>query len=210
MRLKLAALGFLTVSIVVASANTVQAIPRTIVLVSKTQAIQPSTYYPPDLEIPSGIVIEAAPSEAELAEPAAHALSVMFQAAYQAGLTPVLLSGYRSYASQEVLYRNALQNLGEFQNSVAPPGHSEHQLGLAADIGSFGVFCPAQTCFAFTREAVWFQAHAHSYGFIQRYPLRTELVTGYTYEPWHYRYVGVRLANVLYRSGQTLDEYSEH
>ena len=92
-------------------------------------------------------------------------------------------------------------------SDVAPPGESEHQTGLAADIVLKNNFCSAQTCFACSRAAAWLAEHAPQYGFVLRYPLHQEAATGYPYEPWHFRYVGKTLAERLQARDQTLEEY---
>lgn len=179
-------------------------------LVNQSHPLQPRDYVPPNLVVPP-VALEHPASidpEMQLRAPAAAALSYMFQAAHQAGINLVLSSGYRSYTDQALLYASDLGQYGPAAaEMVAPPGTSEHQTGLAADIILSNFYCAAQGCFAITRAAAWLQANSYRYDFILRYPDYQQSSTGYEYEPWHYRYVGPVLATKLYRSGQTLEEY---
>lgn len=90
---------------------------------------------------------------------------------------------------------------------VAEPGHSEHQTGLTMDVSGSTGECAADECFAGTPEAQWLADHAVTFGFIIRYPLGKEAITGYHYEPWHLRYVGVTVSTAIAASGLTLEEY---
>jgi D-alanyl-D-alanine carboxypeptidase len=122
-----------------------------------------------------------------------------------------LQSGYRSYSFQVNLYNGYVKQQGQAtaDRQSARPGYSEHQTGLAADLG--GVTQPAcnvAQCFAKTPEGAWLAANAHTYGFIVRYGADDEETTGYDYEPWHIRYVGIELAAEMHRKGiQTLEEF---
>lgn len=89
----------------------------------------------------------------------------------------------------------------------AVPGHSEHQTGLAIDVSGSDGKCAASDCFAGTPEADWIAQHAPEYGFIIRYPEGKEAITGYKYEPWHIRYVGVDIAKDIAAQNLTLEEY---
>lgn len=119
------------------------------------------------------------------------------------GLNLPLVSGYRSYSTQQSLYNKYVKKDGEEVASTysAKPGHSEHQTGLAFDIGS------VDRSFANTNEAKWIEENAHLYGFIVRYPKDKTNITGYIYEPWHVRYLGVDVATKVKKSGLTLEEY---
>lgn len=124
-------------------------------------------------------------------------------AAAQEGLNIWLASGYRSYDYQSRIYNNYANLYGSSTADTfsARPGYSEHQTGLAIDVNSI------DDSFANTEEAKWLAAHAHEYGFIIRYPKGKESITGYKYEPWHIRYLGVETATAVYNSGLTLEEY---
>jgi D-alanyl-D-alanine carboxypeptidase len=89
----------------------------------------------------------------------------------------------------------------------ARPGHSEHQTGLTMDVSGHSGTCAAEDCFADTKEALWLADHAAEHGFIVRYPKGKEAVTGYKYEPWHLRYVGVESAQEITKQKITLEEY---
>ena len=112
-------------------------------------------------------------------------------------------SGYRSYHDQELIYDNYVKEDGKelADTYSARPGFSEHQTGLVIDCNT------VDDAFGYTPEATWLAQHAHEYGFIIRYPMGKESITGYQYEPWHIRYVGSKLATKLYKSGQCLEEY---
>lgn len=124
-------------------------------------------------------------------------------AAASEGLNIWLASGYRSYERQATIYQNYLNWYGQEKTDTlsARPGHSEHQTGLAIDVNS------VTDSFANTPEAAWLAEHAHEYGFIIRYPKGKEHITGYKYEPWHIRYLGVETATAVYNSGLCLEEY---
>lgn len=132
------------------------------------------------------------------------ALNKMFaDAKAEKNLDMWVCSGFRSYTVQKNLYnsyvsRDGVKNADRYS---ARPGYSEHQTGLAFDINY------ADSRFTGTAQAVWLAENAHKYGFILRYPEGKESVTGYMYEPWHYRYIGVENAEKIYASGLTLEEY---
>ena len=113
------------------------------------------------------------------------------------------LSAYRSYEKQYKIYNNNLQTKGvEGTNSVsAKPGYSEHQTGLTVDINLLSKE------FDKTNEYHWMKENAYKYGFIERYPKDNEKITGYEYEPWHYRYVGKEVAEQIQNENITFDEY---
>lgn len=132
------------------------------------------------------------------------ALNKMFaDAKAEKNLDMWVCSGFRSYNVQKGLYnsyvrRDGVKNADRYS---ARPGYSEHQTGLAFDINY------ADSRFTGTPQAVWLAENAHKYGFILRYPEGKESVTGYMYEPWHYRYIGVENAEKIYASRLTLEEY---
>ena len=126
---------------------------------------------------------------------------------YNLGYNIYLQSPYRSYATQEYLYNSYVQKSSkkEADTYSARPGHSEHQTGLSVDV------CQKGNCsidnFGNTKEYDWMKNNAHKYGFIIRYPKDKEYITGYIYEPWHYRYVGVEQATYIYENNLTFEEY---
>ncbi|MDD2489633.1 MAG: M15 family metallopeptidase [Bacilli bacterium] len=121
-------------------------------------------------------------------------------------LTIKVVSGYRSYDSQEAVYKRYVDRDGEEKANTysAKPGHSEHQTGLALDIYNTVL---SFSNFEKTVEYAWVKNNAHRYGFIVRYPLNKEDITGYKYEPWHIRYVGEEIATYIYENNITFDEY---
>jgi len=122
------------------------------------------------------------------------------------GLDIIASSTYRSYSTQQTLYNNYAKRDGSAMADTysARAGHSEHQLGLALDVTKRGT---NYTNFDQYDEFDWMQENAHLYGFILRYPKGKEHITGYMYESWHYRYLGVDLATKVYNSGLTYEEY---
>lgn len=117
------------------------------------------------------------------------------------------LSGYRSYADQERVYKQYEDYKGtKYADSIAArPGYSEHQTGLSLDI--YSKECQTQAGFKDSKTYAWLIKNAHRFGFILRYPENKQKLTGYNYESWHYRYVGVELATKVYEEGITYDEY---
>lgn len=141
---------------------------------------------------------------------AATALEQMNSEALSRGIRMHLRSGYRSYWTQNTLYNNYVSQYGRASADTfsARPGHSEHQTGLAFDLGDRDVpSCDLAACFANTKSGVYVAQNAHRFGFIIRYPKGKDSITGYTYEPWHLRYVGVSAATNIYNSGKTMEEY---
>lgn len=121
-------------------------------------------------------------------------------------LTIVAISGYRSYYYQENLYNNYVENDSKEKADTyaARPGHSEHQTGLTIDVSNGEL---PFTRFDETEEFNWMVNNAHNYGFILRYKKDTENITGYSYESWHYRYVGIDIATEIYNKNITYEEY---
>ena len=134
----------------------------------------------------------------------------MEKAAKKAGFTITAFSGFRSYDYQKELYDKyvARDGKGNADRYSARPGHSEHQTGLAFDIGEVGredLWLTA--AFGETPAGQWLIQNAHQYGFILRYPEGKEKITGFMYESWHFRYLGQDMATNVYKSGKTLEEY---
>ncbi|WP_229052269.1 D-alanyl-D-alanine carboxypeptidase family protein [Aeromicrobium sp. Leaf350] len=114
-----------------------------------------------------------------------------------------IISGYRSFARQSQNYAQRVASVGQevADRGMARPGHSEHQTGLAIDVNQLS------TSFGQTEAGRWIAANAHRFGFIVRYPDGKEAATGFKYEPWHLRYLGVEFATELTASGLTIEEY---
>lgn len=141
---------------------------------------------------------------------AASALEALFEGAAEAGLTLYATSGYRSYSTQKAVFDRKAAERGEqaANRSVAKPGYSEHQTGLAMDIeGETTLGTSLTEAFGESPEGIWVAEHCHEYGFIIRYPKDKTNITGYTYEPWHIRYVGVEAAMEITELGVTFEEY---
>lgn len=144
-----------------------------------------------------------------LRKEAAAALESMFAAALrEAGHTLYAASGYRSYGHQQILYNGRVAERGRAraERTVANPGASEHQLGLAMDVQSPNTLNLNQS-FGDTQEGKWVADNAHRFGYILRYKAEWTEVTGYAYEPWHIRYVGIAHAGAIHRLNIPLEEY---
>jgi LAS superfamily LD-carboxypeptidase LdcB len=137
-----------------------------------------------------------------MTESSATQLYKMSQDMEKIGLQLVAISGYRSFEGQKKLFDiyAPIMNRGVY-NRVAPPGHSEHQLGTTIDVASDIKSGPE---FALTAESKWIETNAHKYGFIVSYDEGHEDKTGYMYEPWHLRYVGVSNATILKKGEYSL------
>ena len=168
------------------------------VCVNKNRKIS-SDYEPEDLILPN---VRAMNSKSSLymRKEAALALENLFNAAEEQGLYLYATSGYRSYSTQKSIYN-------PYSGYSAPPGASEHQLGLAMDVTLSEYGSKLYVKFGQSEEGIWLRENAHKYGFIIRYLEGKEDITGYNYEPWHIRYLGEDLAKELYETGITLEEY---
>jgi D-alanyl-D-alanine carboxypeptidase len=134
-----------------------------------------------------------------LAKPAADGFRALKAAVYKAKQgTLCLNSGYRSYATQAATYKTQVARYGirVAENLAAHPGYSEHQTGLAADVSTTKLGCRI-TNFGASNTAKWIAKNAWQYGFIVRYPNGETATTGYQYEPWHLRFVGIELATKM-------------
>ena len=131
----------------------------------------------------------------------------MWNAANKEGYYLMINSSFRNYQDQESVYNAYKNTSGEtYANSIATkPGFSEHQTGLALDI--FSKSNTNKNTFKDSPEARWLKENAYKYGFILRYPEEFEEITGISFEPWHYRYVGKDIAKYIYENNITFDEY---
>lgn len=140
------------------------------------------------------------------------ALEAMFAAAQQeTGLTLTSISGFRGYTKQSVIYKRKLKNVrgdqAKADDYVARPGTSEHQMGLAMDVGVKGSKTALTAKFGETQAGRWLKENCHRFGFIIRYPLGKEDITGYQYEPWHVRYVGLAHAQKIHEQDVPMEIY---
>lgn len=144
-----------------------------------------------------------------LREMALEMLRALWYQANEDGVILSIRSAYRSYATQERLFYDYASRHGEEEANrfSARPGQSEHQLGTTVDFG--GTAADLTAAFAETEQGLWLADNAHRFGFALSYPEGKEQITGYIFEPWHYRYIGVEAAHAWKDSGLTLKEFLE-
>lgn len=142
----------------------------------------------------------------KLVKSSADAFTELVNSALKENLFIKGISGYRSYTYQDNLYNKYVKIDGKdiADTYSARAGYSEHQTGLAVDISNNKT---SYMEFETTKEFVWMQENAHKYGFILRYPKDKENITGYKYEPWHYRFVGAPIATYIKKHNITYEEY---
>lgn len=170
-------------------------------------------YMPNNLVIPNiSLVAEKSDERNLVSATMVKDLEAMFYDAQKEGLNLFLSNGYRGYASQVYLYNEDIQNNGKKDSDyVAKPGESEHQLGLAVDITSRDMTFELNQSFENTKEGAWALENAYKYGFILRYPKTKEDITGYKYEPWHYRYIGNKtISKICHDKDLTLEELLDY
>jgi D-alanyl-D-alanine carboxypeptidase len=179
--------------------------PESITVLANKHHQLPGDYTPQDLE---EINPDYSIQGLLLRHTARIAFEEMCREAGYEGITLTAISTYRSYDYQEKVYfskKSTEINLEAYQRErdkvSARAGHSEHQTGLAVDINDL------EETFELTQEGKWLAVNSYRYGFILRYPKGKEFITGYSYEPWHFRYIGTELAKVFYFHGLTFDEF---
>lgn len=175
-----------------------------LVLVNKNNKLTKS-FIPPCLE---KLNTKYSHNEKYLRKEARIAFEKLSKAAAKENYSIIAVSTYRSFEYQENLFKKYVQEKGRKYalNCSAKPGHSEHQTGLAVDVeGSNKDY----NLFAESPEFNWMRDNAHKFGFILRYPKGKENITGFKYEPWHYRYVGIDIATIIYEENLTLEEWKE-
>ena len=182
------------------------------VVVNKQRQISPLKYQPVSLAFPAFPKPKVQnPFGLQMREEAAVAAVELATAMADVGKgTLILNSGFRTYKNQQGLYNRTrdTRGLAVAEKLSARPGHSEHQLGLAADFSVRGQGCVIMVCFGKTEAGIWLAENAHQYGFVLRYPKGYKPVTGFQYEPWHFRYVGIELATEMKTNGiRTLEEF---
>ncbi|MBE6160436.1 MAG: D-alanyl-D-alanine carboxypeptidase family protein [Lactobacillales bacterium] len=176
----------------------------TLVLVNKNNKLK-------DDFIPNNLIkldLKHSNDEKYLKKEAALAFYKLSSDAKKLGYRIIVVSAYRSYTYQEKLFDYYVKEKGinYALNCSAKAGHSEHQTGLAIDVEGSNF---DYDLFSESKEFVWMRDNAHKYGFILRYPKGKEDITGFKYEPWHYRYVGKEVAKNIYEKNITLEEYFE-
>ena len=164
-----------------------------------------SDYVPNDLE---PIDLAYSCKDKYLRHEARIAFESLSKKAKEEGLDIIAVSAYRSYDYQDKLYGNYVKEKGKYYADLASArsGHSEHQTGLALDVSDISL---DYDNFEKTKEFDWMINNAHKYGFILRYPKAKFHITGFKYEPWHYRYVGASVATYIYNNNITLEEYKK-
>lgn len=174
--------------------------------ITKTFQALPEDYTPPSLKEISGSVKTIGTNC--LRSDTLPYLEKMFNGARKDGVYLAVTSGYRSPKIQKYLYDYWLRRFGSYALSVvALPGKSEHQLGTTVDLTDASVgYTGVSPRFARGVGAKWLIKHAREYGFIMSYPEGSRRDTGYRYEPWHWRYVGVEMADFLHEQGLTFNE----
>jgi D-alanyl-D-alanine carboxypeptidase len=180
------------------------------IIVNKQHPLQPITYAPSDLRYPNVTLRVPGQTEMQMRDPAATALEKMFVGAEAAGYKLQVSTAYRGYSYQKTLYDGYVASAGQTaaDQESARPGYSEHQTGLAVDIRAQSDKCSLEACFGTMPEGDWLATNAYKYGFLLRYPADKVKVTGYEYEPWHFRYIGTDLSQELHKQNiQTLEEF---
>jgi D-alanyl-D-alanine carboxypeptidase len=195
---------------VVDGKSTIQNPANVLALVNKYNYL-PNNYIPNDLVRPNVefSFTDLKLEKAYMRKEAAAALEQMFKDAKNSGIELCAVSGYRAYSRQKNLFDAEVNHVGEVQaeQAVAIPGTSEHQTGLAMDITGKSTELHLTEGFANTKEGKWLAQNAHRFGFILRYPKGKEGITHYEYEPWHFRYVGIKAATIMFKKNWTLEEY---
>lgn len=185
--------------------------PTSIWVIANKSRPLPADYRPADLLQPNVPILDSkSRDEMSVRGTIAKPLETMLADAAAEGINLRLASGFRSYDLQQTYYESYVRTYGqaEADRFSARPGTSEHQTGLVVDLSTIGSSCYLDACFATEPGGKWVAENGHKYGFIVRYPESKESITGYIYEPWHLRYVGMDLAaEVNKQGGVTLEEF---
>lgn len=180
-----------------------------LILVNRNHPL-PDGYQPETQRLSNGLLVDT-----RIYQP----LMELLEAGNQEGCAFLVCSAYRPYERQVELYQNKIlkyqgwgysyeEACARTEETISIPGCSEHQAGLAVDIVTVR-HQVLNEAFANTKAGKWLAEHAHEYGFILRYPKDKEEVTGISYEPWHFRYVGKEAAAEIFELGCCLEEYKE-
>ena len=177
-----------------------------LVIVNKEFAVS-ENYEPNDMVEIDGVL--STNQNLKVKKEAYQAYKKMLAAAQEAGLNFSICSAYRSYDLQKSLYDNSLATNGKeyTEKMFAYPGKSEHHTGYAIDVTSPSMNWGLSQDFVDDPDGAWITEHCSEYGFIIRYPKGKEEITGYMYEPWHIRYVGIEVAKYITQNGLTFEEY---
>lgn len=195
-----------------ASAGSPMTEPGGILCLVNRESVLDKSYEPDDLIKPDVDTRKESLQDRIYMRPeAAHALEDMFAAALtEKGYSLLAVSGYRSYGYQQVLFNQKASAVGAAKASltVAKAGQSEHQLALAMDVQCADEPTLSED-FAYTKEGQWVEENAHRFGFIIRYKEEWTEITGYAYEPWHLRYIGVAHATAVHMLNIAYEHYYE-
>ena len=169
----------------------------------------PQGYAPTDMVYLDSYGVRTLREGTLLRREAAENLALLMEAASTAGENLVVASAYRSYDNQQTVHTEFVDFYGEeaAKTISAPPGHSEHQLGMTVDFTNHEAEYRVWSAFEETSAYGWLQEHAGNYGFVQSYERGKEQETGYQAESWHYRYVGVENARHLKSTGLSLQAF---
>ncbi|MDO4165989.1 MAG: M15 family metallopeptidase [Eubacteriales bacterium] len=184
--------------------------PESITVLVNQEYLLPGEYIPADLVKPNiAFSFYGTYEKSYMRKIAADALEKLFAAAEKEGYLLKGVSAYRSYERQKQIYDRNVATRGKKQTDrvSAKPGSSEHQTGLTIDVSCSSIGCALEESFGETEEGKWLAKNCHKFGFIIRYPEDKSDITGYSYEPWHIRYVGKNLAKYLHKKNLTLEEY---
>ena len=155
----------------------------------------------------TNIPLQYAYADNKLAKVANDAFINMWNAAKEDNLSLIVNTSYRTFKTQETMYENTKAASGgrTADSTVARPGHSDHQTGLSIDV--FEINNQSMSTFKDSSAYTWLKENAYKYGFIERYPEGKENITGFTFEPWHWRYVGYEASKTIQEEKITFDEY---
>ena len=170
----------------------------------------PDGYAPQNIVAPQvALRLDKDDPEMKIRSDIAKNVESMFSDAKKQNIQLLFASGFRSQELQKQLYQAYVTKDGQeaADRYSAKPGTSEHQTGLSFDVCEVGTECTLEVSFGETVASKWIATNAHNYGFIVRYQNGKEAITGYQYEPWHLRYVGVDLAQEIHRTNQTMEEF---
>mgnify|MGYP003293005532 CR=1 FL=1 len=184
---------------------------NSLIIVNKYNSLE-KNYIPLDMEY-INVDVDVADEKKFMRYIAVIHLRKMFMEAKLQGISLVGISAFRSYLRQQQLYTESLQKNGiEYTKKyIAYPGTSEHQTGFAIDISCKKINNKLKEEFADTKEGIWILNNCYKYGYIIRYPYGYERITGYNFEPWHIRYIGIQHSlNMNKHQIKTLEEYKQY
>lgn len=181
-----------------------------LILVNKQHSVD-ENYKPADLTPVKYYAKDRTEASRYMRKEAAEQFHKLVEVANAEGHEIVMTTAYRSYGFQKQLYDNYVKTEGQesADKFSAKPGTSEHQTGLSVDVSSPSVEYSLSYEYGKTAEGKWLAENAHKFGFIIRFPVGKEDITGYNHEPWHIRYVGKAVAEEIYKKDITLEEFLE-